>query len=187
MKLFITSTLLGLLLFPTFSFAETPVDKGNWIVGGDFGLTFSSGDINDGATRIYIAPRVQWLVSNHTGIGISSTIQIHQSENSNIFTVGPHVTFVFDSKPTNSAPFIDIIVHYQRYKETARFMSDWYYADIVTENGISIGTAFGFLFHSSKGAAFSPAFNIEYSQFSCGGKQRRNTLFGFKLGFLTIL
>jgi hypothetical protein len=185
MKLFIATIVLGLLIFSSMSFAETPVDKGNWIVGSDFGLTSSSGDINDGGTRIYFAPRFQLFVSNHTAIGVSSTIQIHQSENINIFSIGPHVTFALNSKAERTAPFFDIIIHYQRFKEaTYQF---WNYDNTTIDNGINLGAAFGFLCLVGKDAALSPAINIEYSQFSIGGKQRRNTLFGFKIGLLTIL
>jgi len=154
------STIVILMLLCSFSFGQTPVDKGSILAGGSISITADSEGDADMSTRISFAPVGYFFIMNNLGVG--GTIQLSryaQGDDYSTFTflIGPGARFYF--KAGKLFPFVAANLSY------GITSYDYGYTDGST-GCFQITAGGGMDFFVSQNVAVEPTANLTFESFS---------------------
>jgi hypothetical protein len=181
------------LLFLSFSavVAETPIDKGNWIIDGSAGLTLGGGDMYEDYTRISIQPSLQYFMTKGLAVGpILGFSYSKRSDNKTyVYAIGPTVAYYFGSGETKLIPFMRSSARFAWQKDKYRGIVGYgmYYEETTDSRGTIVSASCGFANLISKNIAITIATGFTYEHYTNGRYTTDGHYIGLNLGVMAFV
>jgi len=152
--------------------AETPIDKGNWIIEGSAGLTLGGGDKYEDLTQISIHPSIQYFLTKGLAVGpiIGFTYRGQNDNTTYVYAIGPTINYYFGSGETKLIPFLRSSARFAWQKDKSRGLIgyDINYERTTDSRGTVLSASCGFANLISKNIAITVATGFTYEHFTDG-------------------